>query len=196
MQPRQHARHIGQREFPGAAIRHARGCDSSVVKPVVRHAARLNPIAGEQSVNFVGGHLLIDGLLLTGGIALQRHPSGAAIGLHKLVQLGEPLNKCGRFFAVRCFHAVIIFDYYSTVNKNVDLFFPPGNNAGMGLDNAKMRRLREDAKLSQEEAARKAGMKTKQAWNRIESGTHLNVSIDTLEAIAKALGCKAKDLLK
>ena len=40
------------------------------------------------------------------------------------------------------------------------------------------------------------GMKTKQAWNRIESGTHVNVSVGTLEGIATALGVKAKDLLK
>lgn len=66
----------------------------------------------------------------------------------------------------------------------------------MGLDIEKMRSLREGMPLTQEQAAKKAGMSSRQAWQRIEDGRHTNVSIETLEAIAHALGVKAKDLLK
>jgi transcriptional regulator with XRE-family HTH domain len=64
------------------------------------------------------------------------------------------------------------------------------------LDHAKIKALREKAELTQEEAARRAGLKTRQHWNHIESGRRSNITLDTLEAIAKALGVKAKDLLK
>jgi transcriptional regulator with XRE-family HTH domain len=66
----------------------------------------------------------------------------------------------------------------------------------MPLDTEKIRRLRERAGLSQSQAAEKAGMKTRQRWHQIESGTIANIELDTLESIAKALGAKAKDLLK
>jgi transcriptional regulator with XRE-family HTH domain len=66
---------------------------------------------------------------------------------------------------------------------------------GMGVDFAKIKRLREDNKLTQDEAARKAGFKSRQAWNNVERGRQ-SPTVDTLERIAKALGVKAKDLLK
>ena len=64
------------------------------------------------------------------------------------------------------------------------------------LDYKKIRRLREQARLSQAEAATKAGLGTRQRWHGIESGASTNIELDTLERIAKALGVKAKDLLK
>lgn len=64
------------------------------------------------------------------------------------------------------------------------------------LDIAKIKALREKLGLSQEAAAAAAGMKTRQQWYTIESGTKPNVSIDTLNKIAAALGVKARDLLK
>jgi transcriptional regulator with XRE-family HTH domain len=66
----------------------------------------------------------------------------------------------------------------------------------MPLDIEKIKTLRERAGLSQAEAAAKAGLKTRQRWHQIESGTITNIELDTLERIAKALGVKAKDLLK
>jgi transcriptional regulator with XRE-family HTH domain len=66
----------------------------------------------------------------------------------------------------------------------------------MGLDTEKIRSLREKRGLTQEAAAELAGLKNRQYWNNIETGQRVNVTIDTLEKVAKALGCKAKDLLK
>lgn len=68
--------------------------------------------------------------------------------------------------------------------------------ARMGLDTEKIRSLREKRGLTQEAAAELAGLKNRQYWNNIETGQRVNVTIDTLEKVAKALGCKAKDLLK
>jgi transcriptional regulator with XRE-family HTH domain len=64
------------------------------------------------------------------------------------------------------------------------------------LDCAKMKALREKLELTQEEAAKKAGLKDRMRWNAIESGRRASISLATLDKIAKALGVKAKDLLK
>jgi transcriptional regulator with XRE-family HTH domain len=60
---------------------------------------------------------------------------------------------------------------------------------------AKIAKRREKLGLSQAEAAAKAGF-TRQRWNDIESGRKLNLEMGTLERVAAALGCKAKDLLE
>ena len=66
----------------------------------------------------------------------------------------------------------------------------------MGLiDIEKIKRLRTGHEMTQHQAARKAGFKTRQAWSNIERGRQLP-TLPTLERIAKALGVKAKDLLK
>jgi len=64
------------------------------------------------------------------------------------------------------------------------------------LDVEKIKLLRERRGLSQEDAARLAGLAGKQRWNKIEKGLVPNITLATLEAIAKALGCRAGDLLK
>jgi transcriptional regulator with XRE-family HTH domain len=64
------------------------------------------------------------------------------------------------------------------------------------LDTGKIKKLREGARLSQADAAKKAGIGTRQRWHGIESGANTNIELDTLERVAKALGVKAKDLLK
>ncbi len=64
------------------------------------------------------------------------------------------------------------------------------------LDIAKIKSLREKAGLSVADAARAAGLKSRQHWQGVESGTAANPTLQTIEAIAKALGVKAKDLLK
>ena len=63
------------------------------------------------------------------------------------------------------------------------------------LSTAKLRKARKDAELTQEQAALKAGLSGKQSWNNIERG-RVDVTLATLTKIAKALGVKAKDLLK
>ncbi len=65
----------------------------------------------------------------------------------------------------------------------------------MGFDAGKMKSLREKAGLTQQEAADRAGMSTRQAWNNVESGRQ-SPTIDTAERIAKALNVKLVDLLK
>ncbi len=64
------------------------------------------------------------------------------------------------------------------------------------LDTEKIKKLREQLGLTQEQAAKKAGLSSRQAWNNIEAGRQPKLQLDILENIAKALGVKAKDLLK
>lgn len=64
------------------------------------------------------------------------------------------------------------------------------------LDHDKVRRLREKMDISQGEAAKRAGMSGRQQWYLIESGTRSDVTMTTLGKLAKALGCKPKDLVK
>jgi transcriptional regulator with XRE-family HTH domain len=66
----------------------------------------------------------------------------------------------------------------------------------MGLDIEKVKTLRTKKGLSLEQAAIAAGFKDRQAWHRIESGASANVTLETLENIAKALGVSAKSLIK
>jgi transcriptional regulator with XRE-family HTH domain len=66
----------------------------------------------------------------------------------------------------------------------------------MAVDFDRIKELREKLKLSQQEAADLAGINSRQRWNDIESGRNPNMRVDTLEAIAKALGVKPADLLK
>jgi len=63
------------------------------------------------------------------------------------------------------------------------------------LDLKKLREGRENAGLTQEQAAAKSGLSSRQAWNNIERGRS-DITIATLDRIAKMLGVKAKDLLK
>jgi len=65
----------------------------------------------------------------------------------------------------------------------------------MGIDFNKIKTLREKADLTQEQAAKRAGMSTRQAWNNIESGRQ-SPTVETLDRMAKALGTKTRDLLK
>ncbi|QOV91075.1 helix-turn-helix transcriptional regulator [Humisphaera borealis] len=66
----------------------------------------------------------------------------------------------------------------------------------MGIDLDKVKALREKRGLTQDEAAKLAGLPNRQKWYQLESGRIANPTIATLEAIAKALGVKARDLLK
>lgn len=68
----------------------------------------------------------------------------------------------------------------------------------MNLDTAKVKAIRERKELTQTAAAAKAG-KSPQWWNNVESGrvgAKRGVSFKTIDTVAKALGVKAKDLLK
>jgi transcriptional regulator with XRE-family HTH domain len=64
------------------------------------------------------------------------------------------------------------------------------------IDVEKIRKLRKGRKLSQTEAATLAGLSGVARWSEIESGRMTNITMDTLAKMAKALGVKAKDLLK
>jgi DNA-binding Xre family transcriptional regulator len=64
------------------------------------------------------------------------------------------------------------------------------------FDYAKMKRLREKLKLTQEEAAQQGGLTGRQQWCDIESGRRPKITLTTLDKIAAALGCKPKDLMK
>jgi transcriptional regulator with XRE-family HTH domain len=67
------------------------------------------------------------------------------------------------------------------------------------LDTEKIRQLREKLGLTLEQAADAAGLSSRQAWHNIESGAvggRRGITLDTLNAVAKALKCDAKDLLK
>lgn len=62
------------------------------------------------------------------------------------------------------------------------------------LDVEKIRDLRKKLKLTQSEAAAKAGMSVSR-WNDIEAGGRSNITIDTLSVIAGVLGVDARELL-
>jgi transcriptional regulator with XRE-family HTH domain len=64
------------------------------------------------------------------------------------------------------------------------------------IDTDKIETLRKTLKLTQAEAAGKAGLSGAQHWCKIVRGKQNGISVTTLEKIAKALGVKAKDLLK
>jgi transcriptional regulator with XRE-family HTH domain len=64
------------------------------------------------------------------------------------------------------------------------------------LDTQKMKALRLKLGLSMEDAAKLSGFTDRQRWYEIESGRTTNIKIGTLNAIAVALGVKARDLLK
>ena len=64
------------------------------------------------------------------------------------------------------------------------------------LDTAEMERRRKARKLTQSEAAKLAGLGTPQKWSDIVRGRRGNITLETLESIAKALGCKPGELLK
>jgi transcriptional regulator with XRE-family HTH domain len=64
------------------------------------------------------------------------------------------------------------------------------------LDLAKVKALRTKAELTQEQAAARAGLGTRQSWNAIESGRKANVTLEVLDRVAKALGVRSRELLK
>jgi hypothetical protein len=64
------------------------------------------------------------------------------------------------------------------------------------LDIVKMETLRSALGLTQEEAAQRSGLGSRQRWSDIVNGRRENLTLDTLEGIAKALGTTAKNLLK
>jgi transcriptional regulator with XRE-family HTH domain len=66
----------------------------------------------------------------------------------------------------------------------------------MPIDTDKIRRLRESLDLTMEAAARRARLHDRQTWYQVETGRRKNLTIETLDRIAAALGVKAKDLLK
>jgi transcriptional regulator with XRE-family HTH domain len=65
----------------------------------------------------------------------------------------------------------------------------------MPVNTSRIRELREKRGLTQQEAAEKSGLKTKQAWNNIEKGRQTNMTVETLEKVAKGLGVKVSALL-
>jgi transcriptional regulator with XRE-family HTH domain len=66
---------------------------------------------------------------------------------------------------------------------------------GTMLDTAKLKDERERRKLSMAAAARIVGMKA-QAWERIENGDGLSLTLKSLNRMASALKIPAKDLLR
>lgn len=62
------------------------------------------------------------------------------------------------------------------------------------LDLAKIRELRKGLKLTQAEIAARAGVSLPR-WNDIEKGRKPNITLDTLDVIARVLGCDPADLL-
>jgi DNA-binding Xre family transcriptional regulator len=73
---------------------------------------------------------------------------------------------------------------------------PPADKPSISLDTDKMRELRLARKLTQAQASEAAGLRGAARWNDIESGRRTNITLETLDAIAKALKVKARDLLK
>lgn len=64
------------------------------------------------------------------------------------------------------------------------------------IDANKIKSLRTSLGLSQVQAAKLARLSSSQIWSDVEKGRRSNLTIETLDRIAAALGVKAKDLLK
>ena len=64
----------------------------------------------------------------------------------------------------------------------------------MPLNTTKVKRKRERLGMTLEEAARTAGLGSRQAWHVVESGKQ-SPRLTTLERMAKALRVRARDLL-
>lgn len=66
------------------------------------------------------------------------------------------------------------------------------------IDGPKIKARREKMGLSLADAAIAAGWpgSRRTYWQDVEAGKRANVTIQTLEDMATALGCKAKDLLR
>jgi transcriptional regulator with XRE-family HTH domain len=73
---------------------------------------------------------------------------------------------------------------------------PTADTASILLDTRKIRELREAAGMTQAAAAARAGLPGPQVWSDIENGRRPNITIETLDRIARALGVKAAELLK
>lgn len=69
------------------------------------------------------------------------------------------------------------------------------DRVGIALDTEKIKRLRQKREWTQAQAAKAVGIGVAR-WNDIESGRRANVTLETLDRIAAALGVRAKDLLK
>ncbi len=68
-------------------------------------------------------------------------------------------------------------------------------NQSMPVNCDEIKRRRVAAGWSMAEAARRAGMGSRQAWQHIESGSRPDPTVSTLQRIARALGCGVDDLL-
>ena len=79
------------------------------------------------------------------------------------------------------------------VNESVDTS-APWDTVSPVLDREKMKRLREQFGLTQLQASKLAGFRSRQHWNNVENG-QTSPTLTTLDRIAKALNCSARDLL-
>lgn len=66
----------------------------------------------------------------------------------------------------------------------------------MPIDNKRIRELRIEKGLTQQQAADAVGFSNRQVWYQLEAGILDNITVRTLETVAKVLGVKAKELLK
>lgn len=64
------------------------------------------------------------------------------------------------------------------------------------LNHERIKQLRTERGLTQEEAATLAGIGTRARWNDVERGRRPNITMETLEGIAKALKVEPAELLK
>lgn len=85
----------------------------------------------------------------------------------------------------------------SSVNRSFDKN-NPGSYRPFMLDVGEVKRRRKAAGLTLQEATDLAGMTNRQQWHRIEAGIDEpdGIRIRTLNALARALKCDVKDLLK
>jgi transcriptional regulator with XRE-family HTH domain len=63
------------------------------------------------------------------------------------------------------------------------------------VDLKKIKAIREKLGLTQGQAAKRAGLRSRQHWNKIEVGDG-GITVATLEKVAKALKIGAKELLR
>lgn len=63
------------------------------------------------------------------------------------------------------------------------------------VDRSGIKARRQAIGLTLDEAAKRAGLGDRQRWYGIEHGQRRNISADTLQAVARALGCTMDELM-
>jgi DNA-binding Xre family transcriptional regulator len=80
------------------------------------------------------------------------------------------------------------------VEQTIDQFEPVGTGGTLKFWQQRLRQVREERHLTQENVAYRSGMSVS-GYRKLETGIRGNVRLATLERVCWVLGCDVKDLL-